>query len=42
MAIPINDNITLISAPTMFLPQKVTGTDNPYYALKSALQLVNI
>jgi O-acetyl-ADP-ribose deacetylase (regulator of RNase III) len=28
-----------ISAPTMFLPQKVFGTDNAYIAFKSALQL---
>lgn len=39
MSIPINEKITLISAPTMFLPQKVIETQNPYYALKSALQL---
>lgn len=35
----ISENIFFVCAPVMFLPQTVLGTDNHYYALKSALQL---
>ena len=37
--LPSNANILFISAPTMFLPQNVKGSDNQYVALKSALQI---
>jgi O-acetyl-ADP-ribose deacetylase (regulator of RNase III) len=37
--LPQNPNILFVSAPTMFLPQNVYGTQNQYTALKSALQL---
>lgn len=42
MAFKLNKNVNFISAPTMFLPQKVNGTDNQYYALKSALYLCKL
>lgn len=37
--LPENPSISFISAPTMFLPQKVIGTGNQYFALRSALYL---
>ncbi len=37
--VPTLKNSIFISAPTMFLPQPVIGTGNPYYALMSALQI---
>jgi O-acetyl-ADP-ribose deacetylase (regulator of RNase III) len=32
-------DIYFVSSPTMMFPQKVPNTENPYHALKSALQL---
>jgi O-acetyl-ADP-ribose deacetylase (regulator of RNase III) len=37
--LPDNNDVVFISAPTMFLPQKVNGTENQYYAFVSALRL---
>lgn len=34
-----NEHFFFVSAPTMFLPQKVFGTSNPYFALSAALKL---
>jgi hypothetical protein len=36
-----NENIYFISSPTMFLPQKVINTSNPYYTFLSTIIMAN-
>lgn len=42
MAFKLTNNIIFIVSPTMFLPQKVSNTINPYYALLSTLHIARM
>ena len=37
ITVPVGISTTLVCAPTMFLPQKVSSTNNAYYAFMAAL-----